>query len=207
MSETAFVIHVAFSYDVCKTSLKVGMDHDVILWASKLSLWSRTKPYLPLRFPHQMLSCPVMMLMLQISAGDLSNDPKQLERQLSRIFDLADHMKALLRLDEADVYLRQRSFDHVHNSLVSVFLRKLDYSQGIMFLTANRVMDFDEAIKSRIHFTLKYGALGVDTGKGIWKSFLETATTIKGEVIYAPEELHELVRKRLNGPRSEFRLS
>jgi hypothetical protein len=73
-----------------------------------------------------------------------------------------------------------------------------------MFLTANRVMDFDEAIKSRIHFTLKYGALGVDTGKGIWKSFLETATTIKGEVIYAPEELHELARKRLNGREVSF---
>jgi hypothetical protein len=68
-----------------------------------------------------------------------------------------------------------------------------------MFLTTNRVMDFDEAMQSRIHLTLKYGALGVDTRKGIWESFLEMATTIKGEAICTPEELHELARKRLNG--------
>jgi len=37
--------------------------------------------------------------------GDLSNNPKQLEQQLSHIFELAAHGKALL-LDEADVYLR-----------------------------------------------------------------------------------------------------
>jgi SpoVK/Ycf46/Vps4 family AAA+-type ATPase len=145
-----------------------------------------------------------LILTLQISAGDLSNDPKLLEQQLSRIFELADHWKALLLLDEADVYLRQRSSDHVHNSLVSVFLRKLEYYQGIMFLTTNRVSDFDEAMQSRIHLTLKYGALGVDTRKGIWKSFLETATTIKGEAIYTPEELHELARKCLNGREVSF---
>jgi hypothetical protein len=47
-----------------------------------------------------------LILTLQISAGDLSNDPKLLEQQLSRIFELANHWKALLLLDEADVYLR-----------------------------------------------------------------------------------------------------
>jgi hypothetical protein len=44
---------------------------------------------------------------LQISARDLSNDPKVLEGQLSLIFELADHWKALLLLDEADVFLRK----------------------------------------------------------------------------------------------------
>jgi hypothetical protein len=38
--------------------------------------------------------------------GDLSSDPKQLEQQLSHIFELGAHWKALLLLDEADVYLR-----------------------------------------------------------------------------------------------------
>jgi hypothetical protein len=43
--------------------------------------------------------------------GDLSNDPKQLEQQLSRIFELAAHWKALLLLDEADAYAREFEAD------------------------------------------------------------------------------------------------
>jgi hypothetical protein len=67
-----------------------------------------------------------------------------------------------------------------------------------MFLTTNRVTDFDKAMQSRIYLTLKYSALGVDTRKGIWTSFLETAKTIKEEAIYTIKELDELARKCLN---------
>jgi hypothetical protein len=59
---------------------------------------------------------------LQIFAGDLSHDPKVLEGRLSLIFELANHWKALLLLDEADVFLRKRDMDHAHNSLVSVLV-------------------------------------------------------------------------------------
>ena len=68
-----------------------------------------------------------------------------------------------------------------------------------MFLTTNRVTDFDEAMQSRIHLTLKYGALGIDTRRGIWQSFLE-----KGKAIYTPNELDKLVRKELNGREVSF---
>jgi hypothetical protein len=81
---------------------------------------------------------------LQISAGDLSGDAAKLEMQLSLIFELADHWNALLLFDEADVFLHKRDTDHAHNSLISVFLRKLEYCQGVMLLTTNRVRDFDE---------------------------------------------------------------
>lgn len=46
---------------------------------------------------------------------------------------------AVLLLDEADVYLERRSInDLMRNSLVSIFLRLLEYFQGILFLTTNR---------------------------------------------------------------------
>jgi len=64
---------------------------------------------------------------LQISARDLSSDAAKLEKQLSLYFELAEHWHALLLLDEADVFLRKRDTDHIHNLLVSVFLRKLEY--------------------------------------------------------------------------------
>jgi hypothetical protein len=141
---------------------------------------------------------------LQISAGDLSNDPKVLERQLSLIFELTDHWKALLLLDEADVFLHKRDIDHTHNSLVSVFLRKLEYYQGIMLLTTNRVTDFDDAIQSRIHLALRYNPLGADTRKGIWCSFLKNAVTAKGSADYTVKELDDLAKHVLNGRQVGF---
>jgi hypothetical protein len=67
-----------------------------------------------------------------------------------------------------------------------------------MFFTTNRVTDFDKAMLSKIHLTLKYSALGINTKRGIWKSFLETTTTIKGKAIYTCNKLDKLVRKELN---------
>jgi SpoVK/Ycf46/Vps4 family AAA+-type ATPase len=73
---------------------------------------------------------------------------------LSHISECAERWKAVLLLDEADVYLSQQSHDRLYNSLVLVFLRKLEYYEGIMFLTTNRLKDFDEAILSRLLYTL-----------------------------------------------------
>jgi hypothetical protein len=83
---------------------------------------------------------------LQISPGDLSSDAAKLEKQLALIFELGNHWNALLLLDKADVFLRRRDKDHTHNSLVLMFLRKLEYYQGIMLLTTNRVRGFDDTI-------------------------------------------------------------
>jgi hypothetical protein len=60
----------------------------------------------------------------------------------------------------ADVYLEQRSHESdSRNALVSVFLRELEYYQGIIFLTANRVRTFGEVFQSRIHLQLMYSIL------------------------------------------------
>ena len=73
------------------------------------------------------------------------------------------HWNAILLLDEADVFLEQCSTqDLVRNGLVSVFLRKLEYCQAIMFMTTNRASQFDEAVLSRIHLMLRYENLGTD---------------------------------------------
>lgn len=70
-----------------------------------------------------------------ISAGEIPTVAAKLEAQLSRIFKITRHWNAILLLDEADVFLEKRSSDLVRNSVVSVFLRRLEYCQGIMFLT------------------------------------------------------------------------
>lgn len=105
---------------------------------------------------------------------------KKLESQLPLIFQRADKWNAVF-LDEADVFLEQRSLhDVLCNALVSVFLRGLEYYQGIMFLTTDWVKQIDDAISSRIHLPLKYESLGLAAKRGIWEKFLKKAVTNKG---------------------------
>jgi hypothetical protein len=136
---------------------------------------------------------------LKISAGELGEDPSALESRLSLIFRLTSHWKALVLLDEADVFVQERSTNHNTNGLVSVFLRKLEYFQGVMFMTTNRVRSFDDAIKSRITLALRYDSLSPATRRIIWKKFLDKATTSSGPATYKSTELDAFARKSLNG--------
>jgi hypothetical protein len=55
-----------------------------------------------------------------MSAGDLGLDPDQVESNLSNILELVAKWNAILLLDEADVFLEQRSpHDLERNKLVS----------------------------------------------------------------------------------------
>ncbi|KAF4977289.1 hypothetical protein FZEAL_6177 [Fusarium zealandicum] len=73
--------------------------------------------------------------------------------------------------DEADVFLEQRTFtDLERNALVPVFLHVLEYYEGILILTSNRVGTFDEAFKPRIQLSLQYDALDKPQRRKIWKN-------------------------------------
>lgn len=74
------------------------------------------------------------------SAGELGTDSRLLEGELQKILDICHAWGAILLLDEADVFLEKRNMHDIHrNALVSIFLRQLEYFQGILFLTTNRV--------------------------------------------------------------------
>jgi hypothetical protein len=45
-------------------------------------------------------------------------------------------------------------------------LRLLEYHQGVLFLTTNRVKSFGDAFPSRISVALKYSDLGHVRGRG-----------------------------------------
>lgn len=92
-----------------------------------------------------------------ITCGDLGLTPDEVETSLKNVFRLAHLWDCVLLLDEADVFLSQRSkSDMTRNALVSVFLRVLEYYNGLLFLTTNRVGSIDQAFKSRIHLSLYY---------------------------------------------------
>jgi len=95
------------------------------------------------------------------------------EQNLKKVFDLAAKWQAIVLIDEADVFLERRSVnDLARNALVAVFLRKLEYYEGVLFLTTNRVKVFDEAFQSRIHVSLRYNELTKDAKRQIWAAFL-----------------------------------
>jgi len=109
-----------------------------------------------------------------VSAGELGTEPARLEMELNRVMDITHSWGAVLLLDEADVFLERREAHDIHrNALVSIFLRELEYFQGILFLTTNRVETFDDAFQSRISTPLKYGPLNQKQRKEIWKKFVE----------------------------------
>ena len=64
-----------------------------------------------------------------------------------------------------------------------VFLRVLEYYEGILFLTTNRVGAVDEAFKSRIHMPLFYPWLDQDQTYKIWRSQLHRVKDYAGGMI------------------------
>jgi len=111
-----------------------------------------------------------------VNVGELGTDVHQLENKLKDILEICYQWDAVLLLDEADIYLEKRSdTDIVRNSMVGIFLRLLEYYQGILFLTTNRVKTIDPAFNSRISIKLYYDDLDADKREKIWIQLLEKA--------------------------------
>lgn len=109
--------------------------------------------------------------LLTITCGDLGIDAISVEGELGRWLRIGTLWNAVLLFDEADVFLESRAHGDIdRNSLVSVFLRALEYYQGLMFLTTNRIGSFDEAIISRIHVVLHLPNLTNTDRARIWDS-------------------------------------
>ncbi|KAL8765370.1 MAG: hypothetical protein Q9194_006586 [Teloschistes cf. exilis] len=147
----------------------------------------------------ELLKCPLYM----VSAGELGTNPRELEAELNKILDIAHSWGAVLLLDEADVFLEKRTIQDIHrNALVSIFLRLLEYFQGILFLTTNRVETFDDAFQSRIHVALRYGELTSKAKRSVWKMFLEKVREKEGVAcvsVFGEKDYDKLARHCLNG--------
>ncbi|KAH3941542.1 hypothetical protein HBH98_122000 [Parastagonospora nodorum] len=111
-----------------------------------------------------------------ITCGDLGSTAQEVEVNLRKHFTLASKWDCVMLLDEADVFLAQRKNENLErNSIVSVFLRMLEYYKGLLFLTTNRVGAFDEAFKSRVHISLFYPNFDKETTIQVWKTFIKQA--------------------------------
>ncbi|PKC55192.1 P-loop containing nucleoside triphosphate hydrolase protein, partial [Rhizophagus irregularis] len=111
-----------------------------------------------------------------IGVHELGTDLAKMEQQLVKILNIAFTWKAVLLLDEADIYFEKRTSGNAkRNAMTGIFLRHLEYYQGILFLTTNRVMSFDDAFRSRITMCFHYPKLVPEKRKEIWKNFIDGA--------------------------------
>lgn len=120
--------------------------------------------------------------MYSMSAGDLGNDSYAVESSLGRILKMVSNWNAVLLLDECDVFLEERTSENLErNRIVAIFLRMLEYYEGILFLTTNRIKQMDPAFHSRIHITMEYPPLDEEARGQVWKAFLGRSVTLDGK--------------------------
>lgn len=130
-----------------------------------------------------------------VSVGELGTNPETLEENLQNVLQTAQRWNAVLLLDEADVFLESRhSGDIERNAMVGTFLRMLEYYNGVLLLTTNRVADMDTAFYSRISLALRYGDFTIDTRKQVISNLLDT-----NGVTLSPTEIDTLAATGVNG--------
>ena len=131
-----------------------------------------------------------------VSMGELGVTTQALESNLQQILEVASIWGASILLDEADIFLERRNeSDIVRNAMVGIFLRLLEYHQGVLFLTTNRLKSFDPAFQSRVSIAIKYKRLDFESRKKIWSNFLEST----GLPQPSTSDLETLAQFKLNG--------
>jgi hypothetical protein len=105
----------------------------------------------------------------RVHSGQLGTTAASVGATLSGILRRAMRWEAIILLDEADVYIRRRDNDLEHNAIVAEFLRTLEYFNGLLFMTTNRIGDVDDAILSRCIATIHYDTPPKPDAIRLWK--------------------------------------
>ena len=105
----------------------------------------------------------------RVHSGQLGLNVATMETALKDILMRAQRWGAVLLIDEADVYIKRRDDNLTMNAVVGVFLRVLEYFNGLLFLTTNRIDDIDEAIVSRCIALIRYHPPDAPARQRIWQ--------------------------------------
>jgi SpoVK/Ycf46/Vps4 family AAA+-type ATPase len=138
----------------------------------------------------------------RVTCGDIGIDPESVEKYLESVLFIGSTWGCVILLDEADVFLEERTKqDMQRNALVSVFLRVLEYYDGILILKTNRIGTFDEAFKSRVQLALHYPPLDDKAREEIWHNFMRSLFTEGEDVDFEElnEKIYVLAKQKLNG--------
>ncbi|KAF2176932.1 P-loop containing nucleoside triphosphate hydrolase protein [Zopfia rhizophila CBS 207.26] len=133
-----------------------------------------------------------------LSASELGTGPGNVEKALMKALKCCQLWNAVLLIDEADVYLEARDSTNLdRNELVAIFLSRLEYYQGLMFLTTNRVAAIDPAFRSRIDLILPYSDLDEPARRKVWVNFIEKLGPSVASI--SDSDFDQLAETQLNG--------
>jgi DNA polymerase III delta prime subunit len=115
------------------------------------------------------------MPLYNVQCSQLGTDAEALEERLLKVFRRARRWGAIVLLDEADVYVRERGDDIHQNAIVGVFLRVLEYQSSVLFLATNRPDEVDDAISSRCIARINYTRPDAQRETRIWRVLAGTS--------------------------------
>ena len=107
--------------------------------------------------------------------GELGTTVETIEHNLQSVFARVVRWKAVLQFDECEIFLSHRGGDLERSAIVGIFLRLLDYYEGLLFLTTNRPETLDYAIRSRVMLRLEYPDLDANARATIWRTMFTAA--------------------------------
>ncbi|KAI9156062.1 hypothetical protein H9P43_009172 [Blastocladiella emersonii ATCC 22665] len=132
-----------------------------------------------------------------VTMGELGTTPEAMETRLGEVLDLCAGWDALVLIDEVDTFVERRTTsDVVRNAMVCVMLRLLEYHPGLLFLTTNRVREFDPAFESRITVALRYDNLDEPARAQVWRNLV---ARVRGIDVAHDLDYSALAKEPMNG--------
>lgn len=109
-----------------------------------------------------------------VSCADLGTEPDVVDQRLYETLLRGRNWGAIILLDDADEFVHQRDTHNMKRSaLVTIFLHQLEYSEGIHFVTTNKLCKFDSALESRTHLMFEIHDFTPEARKFVWTKFVK----------------------------------
>jgi SpoVK/Ycf46/Vps4 family AAA+-type ATPase len=134
----------------------------------------------------------------RVSLGNLTEYD---ESRIDNLFRQAHVWNAILLIDEAEVILAERTMENMKQSAwVAVFLRKIEYFEGILFLTTNQIHFIDQAFESRVTVGIRFPTMDKEQRIDVWQKLLEPTKKLWGnDALVGKEKLSGWAHHELNG--------
>jgi SpoVK/Ycf46/Vps4 family AAA+-type ATPase len=120
-------------------------------------------------------------------AGVVSKYIGETEKNLDRIFRVAEHANAVLVFDEADALFGKRSAvsdarDRYANLEVAYLLQRVETYPGVVILTTNLRQDVDQAFMRRIDVAIDFAVPGPAERARLWRRNLPARAPVQGDL-------------------------
>jgi SpoVK/Ycf46/Vps4 family AAA+-type ATPase len=107
------------------------------------------------------------------------------EKNLRRLFDMAESSDVILFFDEADSLFGKRTevkdaHDRYANLEVSYLLERMERFKGLAILATNRKKDLDEAFLRRLRFLIDFPLPGAAERLRIWQQVIPAGVDARG---------------------------